>query len=275
MLSDAHCHPHDLLALFPSAEEQRKTVKGFNGENGVRCAANALNKEQFEYNEKIFLAPRDSGLPDMVLCYAVHPQLPAYYAGENAEDGELKVREGLELLRTFAEEGRLGAVGETGFDFYDEKFRAAEKMQEELFAAHIETALEYELPVVLHVRKAMHKVFARVKELKKCRSVIFHSWPGTKGEGEALLRKGVNAYFSFGTAIRLNHKEAMRCCASFPAERILTETDAPYQGLRGKPFSSWDDIPGILETASELRGEKKEHLERVIEKNFLSAFHRA
>jgi TatD DNase family protein len=182
------------------------------------------------------------------------------------------------LLERLAREGRLGAVGETGFDLYDARFRETEKTQEALFELHLETALARDLPLVLHVRKAMHKVFAASGRLKKCRAVIFHSWPGTAADGASLLRRGINAYFSFGTAILLNHREAMRCCASFPAERLLLETDAPYQPPRGKTFSSYGDIALVLGAASALRAEAggkssdPEELERIVAANFRAAF---
>jgi TatD DNase family protein len=76
----------------------------------------------------------------------------------------------------------------------------------------------------------------------------------------------------------LNHREAMRCCAVFPANRLLTETDAPFQPLRGKGFSSYADLERILETAASLRREagteasSVQELEKVVEENFRAVF---
>jgi len=124
----------------------------------------------------------------------------------------------------------------------------------------------------------MHKVFTHCAALKKCRAVVFHSWSGTAGEGEALLRRGVNAFFSFGTTVALNHKEAMRCCALFPAGRLLTETDAPFQPLRGRSFSSYADLQQILKTIAALRlqagqeGSHVQELEGIVERSFTEIF---
>jgi TatD DNase family protein len=183
----------------------------------------------------------------------------------------------LELLERLAAGGRLAAVGEAGFDLYGPEFRDTEKLQDLIFSSHLETARRYGLPLVIHARRAMHKVFALTGELKKLPAVIFHSWPGTLGEGEALIRRGVNAYFSFGAVIALNHKEARRCCARFPAERILTETDAPYQPPRGRDFSRWADLPFILRGVAELRREggwdgTAGELENTVDENFRRAF---
>ncbi|MDR1586587.1 MAG: TatD family hydrolase, partial [Treponema sp.] len=190
MLCDAHCHPFDLDRIFPGAGEERRRL-------GVFCAASATGLEEFEYNERLAGAAE---APPLLLCYAVHPQLPAALSLAPS-DARGSLDESLGALDTLAREGRLDAVGEAGFDLYNAAFRETEKTQDELFTLHLETALRYGLPLVLHARRAMHKVFARAAELKKCRAVIFHSWPGTAGEGEALLRRGLNVFFSFGTTV--------------------------------------------------------------------------
>jgi TatD DNase family protein len=247
MASDAHCHPWDLLKRLPGQEEERRSF-------GVSCAASAWRREEFEYHEELARKARARDAPALIPCFAVHPQLPAELEKSPAFPPDT-LASALSALHALAEEGRLGAVGETGFDLYHEAFRNTEAVQDDLFAAHLEIAVSRGLPLVLHIRRAMHKVFARTGALKKLPSVVFHSWPGTLGEGEALLRRGIDAYFSFGTAILLNHKEARRSCASLPAGRLLLETDAPYQPLRGKVFSSWADIPAILREAAALRRE--------------------
>jgi len=241
-MTDAHCHPWDFLEHAVCAESERR-------ESGTACAASSWNREQFEYHEGLARKAREDGAPPLFCCFALHPQLAA------ADDGEFSPREGLELLQSLAAAGRLDAVGETGFDLYNAQFRAGEKLQDELFAAHVSTALEYGLPLVIHARRAMHKIFPFTPELKKLPAVVFHSWPGTRGEGEALLRRGVNAFFSFGTTVTNNHREAMACAALFPPERLLLETDAPYQPLRGNAFSSWRDLPQVCSCIAALRKE--------------------
>jgi TatD DNase family protein len=271
MLSDAHCHPFDLAEYFPAAEDERRRL-------GVICAASATSIEEFEYCER--LSRQDGNLVPLLPCFAIHPQMPAVTMNNaRMSDG------GIEVLVNLAHAGRIAAVGETGFDLFNAAFRETEKIQDDLFAAHLETALRYDLPLVIHVRRAMHKIFAVSAVLKKCRAVIFHSWPGTLGEGEALLRRGINVFFSFGTGIMLNHREAMRCCAVFPIERLLTETDAPFQPLRinkgeteARNFSSYADLGRILEAAAVLRreagneGSSAGELENIVESNFRAAF---
>ncbi|WP_010258205.1 TatD family hydrolase [Treponema primitia] len=272
MASDAHAHPFDLAGRFPDAENERRSL-------GIACAASAWNGEQFAYHQELARSARQEGAAPMALCFAVHPQLPA--AGNTSSFAPL-----LELLETLAAGDELNAIGETGFDLYNDAretslqnaFRATEAVQDELFAAHLETALRYGLPMVLHVRRAMHKVFAHTGALKKLPAVVFHSYSGTVGEGEALLRRGINAYFSFGASILLNHKGAIRSCAALPLDHLLLETDAPYQPLRGKAFSHWVDLSVILRGAAGIRkeggvpGGDPEELEAATDKNFYRIF---
>ena len=270
MLTDAHCHPFDLARVYPQAEEDRRRL-------GIIAAASACDLEEFAHNEELAHKAAAEGNVTLLPCFAIHPQLPAVKTKNGEQLTETGLNHGLETLQNLSSAGRIAAVGECGFDLYNAAFRETEALQDRIFAAHLETALRCDLPVVLHVRRAMHKIFAAAKPLAKCRAVIFHSWSGTLEEGMALLRRGVNAYFSFGNVITLNHKQARRSCALFPAERLLTETDAPFQPPRGKNFSHWADLPIIIETAAALRREAgnptdAKELETQIEANFRTAF---
>jgi TatD DNase family protein len=262
--SDAHAHPSDLLERHPGAEEERRSL-------GVSCAASAWNLAEFEAQERLAREAARDGAAPLALCFAVHPQRPAF-RGEGAPRFEAEGLLG--TLETLAAEKRVSAVGETGFDLYSKAYRGTEDEQENLFRRHLDVALRRKLPVVLHIRRAMHKAFSYSKELKALPAVVFHSYSGTFAEGESLLKRGINAYFSFGTVILLNHRAAMDACARFPVERLLVETDAPYQPLRGRPFSSWADIPAIIAGAAALRreagraGADSAELEAAVDRNF-------
>ena len=264
-MTDAHCHPWDLSKYLKDAEKERRETK-------TTVAGSSWNRDQFIYNEGLAKKADAEGAPSVFCCFALHPQL--------SEDVSFSPAAGTELLWSLAAEGRLDAVGETGFDLYSNEYKAGENIQDEMFQSHLDAASHYMLPMVLHVRKAMHKIFPFTPKFKKLPAIVFHSWSGTMGEAEALLRKGVNAYFSFGTVILKNHKEAIACAASLPAERLLFETDAPYQPLRGGSFSSWQDLAVICEGIAALRMEAgspcstSEELQKQTDANFLAVFSR-
>ena len=267
-MTDAHCHPWDLknsllnFMLEQDAETERRKCK-------TTAAASATSREQFEYHEELAKKAVEDGVEPLYCCYALHPQLSPV---------KFDLTVGLAYLNALAKEGRLNGVGETGFDLYNETYKASEKIQDEMFAGHLETALNYGLPLILHVRRAMHKIFPFARELKKLPAVIFHSWPGSRGEGEALVNRGINVFFSFGTTVLKNHREAMASAAIFPSERILLETDAPWQPLRGKEFSSYGDLEAICTGIAALRKEAgspcntMEELEQITTANFFRCF---
>jgi TatD DNase family protein len=270
VLTDAHCHPTDLARVFPQAEQERRRLS-------VTAAASSCDMEEFAETEELAHNAASVDASPLLPCFAIHPQLPAAKNADSEPFTETELNGSFETLHTLAKAGRIAAIGEFGFDLYNSSFRETESLQDRIFASHLETALLYGLPVVLHVRRAMHKIFAAAKTLSRCRAVIFHSWPGTYEEEQSLLRRSVNAYFSFGNIITLNHKQAQRSCALLPAERLLTETDAPFQPPRGEKFSQWANLPLIIEKAVSLRREAgintdAKELEAQIEENFREVF---
>jgi TatD DNase family protein len=208
--------------------------------------ASAWGKEDFAYNKALAEDAKNGDTP-VFLSFGVHPQLPA--ANKEAAAASFA------LFETLVADGSLDAVGEIGFDLFDERYRATEQAQDALFQNALAQAARYNLPVILHIRKAMRNVFAYKKDLRKLKAVVFHSFSGTEGEAASLLAAGINAFFSFGTAILNNHRKAEKAAALIPAERLLFETDAPYQPLRGNPCSHPRDLAPILEKAASLRRE--------------------
>jgi len=180
MASDAHAHPFDLRKLEGDTPRSRERIA---------IAASAWNAEAMGVPPDPGGTTGQRGRAPLVLCFAVHPQLPA-------ADGA-SVQRSLETLEQLVGENKINAVGEAGFDLYDGAFRATEDLQVELFNAQLALARKARLPMVLHVRKAMDHVFAFLAPRGSSRG-DFHSYSGTLGEAEALLRRGVNAYFPLG-----------------------------------------------------------------------------
>jgi TatD DNase family protein len=264
MASDAHAHPYYLQQIEKDAERQRIRLR-------IKCAASAHSPEEFHCNETL---AQQAGAPDVALCFAVHPQLPA---ADPAADPAF-IQRLCAHLETLAREKRIAAVGETGFDLFDAANKAREKAQDAIFEHHLALAVRRSLPIVLHVRRAMHKIFEKTQTLKRLPAVVFHSYSGTLDDARSLVRRGVNSYFSFGSAIMKNHKNAIRCCALLDSRRLLLETDAPYQPLPGKTHTSWPDIFTVIQAAADLRRQAgrdasdRAELEHIADANFDTVF---
>lgn len=229
MILDAHFHLKQLLEISP---EQADFIKE-NDFSGF-CSCRTLEEVEFVEN---FIAENPGTTRKLKISFGIHPQAP--------EEKELKT------LEKLISENRIAAVGEIGLDRFNEEFASTFDLQKKLFSAQLETAKKADLPVILHIRKAIQEIFERIQMLKGLKKVVFHSYSGTAEEAESILNHGVNAYFSFGNSVLNGHKKALETVRILPEERILTETDAPYQPKKGENFSKLSDLELIKEKISE------------------------
>lgn len=205
-------------------------------------------------------ADQERPLPASVLTSVHDPEDPALSLGESSVLCSYGIHplwlEGtdrsLETLEKLSGSGQIAAVGEFGFDFYHGREEEEEKKQKKFFHAQCAIAEQYHLPVVIHVRRGMAELFAETAILKRLPTVIFHCYPGTAEEGRAFLKRGVNGFFSFGTPLIKNYPGAIAALKGLPDDRILFETDAPFQPPRGRERTVPSDITPVYEKASKL-----------------------
>ena len=194
----------------------------------------------------------------VVACFGIHPQNP---------DVRL-----FPLLEKLAQEQRIVAVGEVGFDFFTPELAATWDKQREVWQLQLELAQRHQLPLVIHCRRAMDKIFLYCKDLKKLPAVVLHAFPGSRQEAENLLRRGVEGYFSFGKELLRGRKNSIRCVQELPLERLLAETDAPYQPLRNQEATLPQDIKLVYQEFAMLRGVHEDEIKNPLEKNFQRIF---
>lgn len=271
MLVDAHIHLADLLERDPGFPERIAALGAARGLDSCdsrsaspwTCCASSHSRPEWEATEAL-----KSRLPPFVSSFGMHPQAP----GQSDE----------RLLESLAASGRLAAIGEAGFDFFGDRpglIRSAENeaAQRAAFELQLDLAERAGLPLLIHVRKAMDLVFEYSPRLRRLPAAIFHSYAGTAGEAASLLARGVPAWFSFGAQVVNGNKRAAAACASVPADRLLAETDAPWQppwrGSSRRPDSCRpEDLDLVVEGIATLRGEDRVGLEETLADNFRSAF---
>lgn len=160
----------------------------------------------------------------------------------------------LQLLATSIEQNNPVAVGEIGLDFFLPGHDKAAQIA--LFEAQIELAQDFELPVILHVRKA-HDEVLKVLRKSALKGGIVHAFNGSMQQAEFYMQQG----FLFGVGGALTYPRAQklqRLFTDLPLDAIVLETDAPdmplagHQGERNSP----EHIPLIAETLAELRHEE-------------------
>ena len=268
MYSDAHFHFCEWQKAAKAASADAALPRG------LYCACALAEEEAAACDElkSAFLASGADG--GVFVSFGAHPQMPAVLArsGMSRDQAKKELSFLLNAIGSLAAASRIGAVGEAGFDFYTEEFAATATEQAALFDAQIEIALGASLPLVIHARKAQKEIFARARELKRLPAAVFHGYSGTAGEAASLLRRGVNAYFSFGKALLRGSRKAAESLAAIPRERLLLETDSPYMTLKGEAFTSPRDIENVAARAARILGISIEEIADIARRNFLAAY---
>lgn len=126
---------------------------------------------------------------------------------------------------------RFYAIGETGIDLYwDKTFLAEQKLALQF---QVDLALEYQLPIVLHVRDSFDEVF-EVLEANADKSLrgVFHCFTGTAGQAERAIDLG----FMLGIGGVLTYKNSGldKVLSGIDPEHLILETDSPF--LTPNPF---------------------------------------
>jgi TatD DNase family protein len=164
----------------------------------------------------------------------------------------------LEQLREWIAREKPCAVGECGLDYFVEGLDP--EKQQFYFVEQLKIARAFDLPVIVHARRAVDAVIAAIRTVGGLRGVV-HSFPGSP-EQAAQLHKldfmlGLGGPLTYERANRLR-----RLVAEMPLEQLLLETDAPDQpdaGIRGERNEP-ARLHVIAETVAELRGEPVEHV---------------
>ncbi|HEY7985832.1 MAG TPA: TatD family hydrolase [Methylophilaceae bacterium] len=206
-LIDTHCHLD--AAEF---DTDRDAVALAAQKNGVtRIVVPAVERANFE--TVVQLSQR---LPVCAMALGIHP----LYTGR-AEDGDLDAL-GL-LLDRFSASKQVVAVGEIGLDFFVENQDV--ERQESFFCGQLRLARDHDLPVILHVRRAVDAVLKNLRRFK-VRSGIAHAFNGSRQQADEFIKLGFK--LGFGGAMTFDRALRIRQLATeLPLESIVLETDAP------------------------------------------------
>ena len=176
----------------------------------------------------------------------------------------------LALLRTWLEHERPCAVGECGLDYYVAGLDPLR--QQDVLLAQMKLAREFDLPLILHARKALDEVMAMLRRVGGLRGVV-HSFSGSRQQAQKLCEAG----FLLGIGGPVTYERAQRLrgiVRELPIEHLLLETDAPDQpdaanrGQRNEPSR----LVEVLRVVAQLRDETPEHVAHGTTQNALRLF---
>jgi TatD DNase family protein len=101
--------------------------------------------------------------------------------------------------------------------------------------------------------------------------VVLHWFTGSKSEARRAVELG--CYFSVNAAMMRNDR-GRELVAGLPADRLLTETDAPFTKIDGCPSRPTDVIIAVDELAK-LHGRPQEQIARTLANNLRTLLHPA
>ena len=181
--------------------------------------------------------------------YGIHP----LYVGQAAESDLAVLRSWLEIEATAAQPPV--AVGEIGLDFYVDGFDL--ERQTHFFVEQLKIARDFNLPVLLHLRRAQDAVLKAVRRVfgKTGVSGIAHAFNGSRQQAQAFIDLGLK--LGFGGAMTFTGSLRIReLAATLPLDCLVLETDAPDMApaFIGRNRNSPENLPRIAAVLAGLRG---------------------
>ena len=129
---------------------------------------------------------------------------------------------------------KIKVIGETGLDF---SYDVCTINQIKSLKLHIEFAIKYELPILLHVREAFDETLKIISDYKsELKTILVHCFTGNDEDAYRLM--DLDCYFSITGIMTFKNANKLReTIKKLPKNKIFFETDAPYLTpvpMRGK-----------------------------------------
>lgn len=234
---DAHIHLSDFKEI--SCEGLIAQLKK---ENIEKCVCVSAHQTDWE---KVARLAHDYPF-EIIPAFGVHP----WYTKELEKGWVGKLEE---YLKEFPQ----SVIGECGFD----KPKSQDKeLERKVFDIELRLAFEFRKPMILHMVKAasfLENYWGLLPQ--KC---VFHSFTGTDEILKQIIK--FNHYISVNNRI-FKKAGAADMLKKVPIDRLLIETDAPYQ-------SSVADLKELLAQIAAVRAEDTEKLSERLYQNALEVF---
>ncbi|WP_454763557.1 TatD family hydrolase [Cupriavidus campinensis] len=273
MWIDTHCHLD--ASEFDADRDGVTRAAAQAGVSGIVLPAVAVSN----FDAVRALAHADAqaggGAPRASCVYAlgIHP-LRTPGAGQ-ADLNELRRQ-----VAASMDDPRFVAIGEIGLDFFVPGLDAAH--QTWLYTEQVKIARDFDLPVLLHVRKSQDQVFAQLRRVG-VRQGIAHAFNGSHEQARRFVEHGMKLGFG-GNLTFSRASQIRRLATDLPIASIVLETDAPdlapawlsddQFGEQHKARNTPGEAAGVARVLGELRGLAERELAHVMWQNSVAALPR-
>jgi TatD DNase family protein len=245
---DIHSHIN-----FPEFDQDREEVITRMRESDTRTIAVGTDYE----SSKRAVELADT-YEEVYACIGIHPV-----------DDQSQVF-GKDKFEALIKHPKVVAIGECGLDYFRiDKTELEIQRQKKLFLDHVQFALEYDKPLMIHSRAAYPELLDMLEPLvrehgDRLRGDV-HFFAGDMDIAKRFLNIGFTLSFTGVITFTHDYDEVIR---STPLNMIMSETDAPfvapvpYRGKRNEPGF----VREVVKKIAEIRGEDVEEVrEKLLE----------
>jgi TatD DNase family protein len=228
---DTHCH---LDAAEFAADRDAEYARAVAAGVGIQIVP-AVSRDNFAA-----VVATCERYPGCLPAWGLHPMYIDVHRPEHLAD-----------LRTQIEAQRPVAIGEIGLDRFVDLDYAT---QEFFYVEQLKIAQAYDLPVLLHCRRANDEILKHLRKIKVCGGIA-HAFNGSPQQADEFIKLGFK--LGFGGAFTWPRANNLRRLAvDLPLETIVLETDSPDipPVWIGRGRNAPGELPRIAQTLAELRG---------------------
>lgn len=217
---------------------------------------------QFIYTKEDVATMAEQGISEL-------PQVN--WEHEFPRPSRFSVDDEIDFIERMIQENRIIAIGECGLDKYYLTDDVSFTEQERVLRKLMKLGVKYDIPLILHTRKAEKRVFDMLLE-ENVKKADFHCFGGKVKLGVEIANAGY--YLSIPSAVANSdqNQSFKKLAQALPLNRILTETDSPYMG----PVKGQDNRPvtvlQAVETIAKLKNKSADEMKEIIRTNFHDLF---
>lgn len=206
--------------------------------------------------------------PQALLAPGLHP----FYIQQHT-------KQHLQQLEQLIKKSAVIAIGEIGLDTFTAEMKQPEVFakQQDFFSVQLELAKQYDLPVLLHIRRAHAETLALLKKHQFKHGGIAHAFGGGVEEAKAFVKMGFKLGIT-GQVTNPNARRLHQAIQTVGMTQVVLETDCPdmtplccQNSNEHRTRNTPANLPYVLDSLAATLGQEKQALAQQIWQNSCNA----
>ncbi len=268
---DTHAH----LEFTEYTEDRPAVIQRANSIGVSHIISVATREQHFKKTLELALA-----YDSVYAALGIHPHEAAGILTDQKDTTE-KINELIATIKGYLSYDKVVSIGEIGIDFYKlarephSQRTSIRDVQEQLFRAQMELAIDVDVPVMIHCRSAYPEMLKILRSYAKATRLhgMLHSFEGDLKTAEEFMKLGLKLSYS-GMVTYEQSRDYIEAIKNIPLTEMLLETDCPYlspeplRGQRNEPVH----IEYVAKKIASLRGISTEEVARTTTQNAKELF---